>query len=448
MAILEIRELAKVRLLDAEYHIPTIALGPGECLAIFSQSAARVADFMRIVAGQLPPEGITVPPQYGCVKASVLDLGLEKLPIFVSGQRLYDGNSYKRIGFIDSDPESIIGRTVQEEYFYALVAGGGRAEKRLAGLDLRPFDLSDKLDLKTIYLSGGEKQKLQTAGALAGSDKQLVVADLSTSNLDNEFVKWFLQEINGFCRDAGAVVISGLRREQFATLTNTTIHYLVLEENSAVISCIERDPDITTYPALDDEQQQLQKKLKQRNLHNSFVVDYKGVRRRGITATVTLLIRAGEIVRLTGPNGSGKTTIGNIIMGLVPDRELVGSKKIGTGIKPAIARQFPDRSLIGRNIKDELPSEKLRHLCGLNNDDLARNPRDLSFGTRKLITVASTLLVAHGLAILDEPTCGMNFTQKQRFVELLNEFQETAVLIITHDEGLAKIGREVQMGGS
>lgn len=446
MAVFEIREHVRIQLQHAKFIIDQIAVEPGQCLAILGDSTARVPDFMRLIGGQLPREGIPIPPEAGRVKSGILDLNLKALPIFVAGEQLYSDDTLLGIGYIDSDPDSIIGRTVLEEYFHALVAGGAEAEDQLAALDLRPFGLSDKLTRETRVLSGGEKHRLQTAGALAG-DKKLVIADLSASNLDEDFVVWFLERMDGFCREGGVLIVAGLRWEQIRRLGNATLRNLVLESFQSEIRAREHAPNSTVVPFLEYKQGELKRAFKdqERKTSDTTLIRFSGVRRRNITAAVSFELRTGEIVRLTGRNGIGKTTVGDILMGRVSRREVVGNVYQAPEVRPAISRQFPDRCMIGTTIEDELPWPDLRQMCGICGGDLRKDPRDLPFGVRKLISVATTLQVAHLVAILDEPTCGMDFNQKKQFVELLNKFSDRAVLLITHDEALEGIGREVHI---
>jgi len=115
-------------------------------------------------------------------------------------------------------------------------------------------------------------------------------------------------------------------------------------------------------------------------------------------------------------------------------------------IKPIMATQSPSEMLLGLDLVSELPVTKLRELCGLAGEDVERlDPRGFSYGTQKLIGIANALRLSTGLAILDEPTSGLDFEQKKRFVELLNQFPDLAILIITHDSLVEVLGRVVKM---
>jgi ABC-type phosphonate transport system ATPase subunit len=62
-----------------------------------------------------------------------------------------------------------------------------------------------------------------------------------------------------------------------------------------------------------------------------------------------------------------------------------------------------------------------------------------------LLNIATNLFLSKKLVILDEPTCGMDFPSKIRFVDLINAFPELAMLIITHDQAIEGLGKRIEM---
>ena len=78
-------------------------------------------------------------------------------------------------------------------------------------------------------------------------------------------------------------------------------------------------------------------------------------------------------------------------------------------------------------------------------DHDSRQPDTLPRARRKLLSIAIALRLSKRLAILDEPTCGMDLPSKEAFVALLNEFPDLAVLLITHDSALDGLGQKSTM---
>jgi len=160
-----------------------------------------------------------------------------------------------------------------------------------------------------------------------------------------------------------------------------------------------------------------------------------------------------------GRNGSGKTTLLRSMMGLTPVSN--GSVHIGkrdarrsrpdelAGIVGYVPQQ-PGRLLFAESLRDEL-SFTLRHrpvertwparnpgdvLATLGLEGLEdRNPRDLSVGQRERAALASVLVGAPKVLLLDEPTRGMDAGRKRALARILEKERAAgaAIVMATHD---------------
>lgn len=443
--VLEVREPLRVNLPRAVFQVQPFSINAGDLVAVFGCAEAWVSEFLRFLGGQFSPEGMDMPPAEGEIKSTFVDFGLAQLPIFLGGARLYGQAPIERVlGFIDSDPDqSIIGRTVLEEYYYSLIASGADAEAQIAALQLRSYGLSEKLAVPSSALSGGEKQRLSAAGAFAGSPL-LVVADLSASSLDSSFIETLVKALAEFCRSGGAAVVSGLRWEELSALPGINVRPWFVEQQSSELRVREQVPPRSAFPTLESERRYLAGRLVDRNIGER-VVSFDEVHRKDRTEAASFAIEAGEIVRLVGYNGSGKTTLGHILVGRTNKRSVRGKVEMAAGAVPSMAPQFPARGLLGTNVQNEIPVRALQALCGVEGL-LDEDPRELPFATMKLLTVATALVSSRRLVVLDEPTCGMDYQHKKRVVDLINHFEELAILLITHDPALEGVGRQVQLG--
>jgi energy-coupling factor transport system ATP-binding protein len=73
-------------------------------------------------------------------------------------------------------------------------------------------------------------------------------------------------------------------------------------------------------------------------------------------------------------------------------------------------------------------------------------PRYLSIGEQQKAALATVLAIEPQILILDEPTHGMDYKQKNLFMEFLNEYrkQGNAVILISHDvETIAKFSERI-----
>jgi len=174
---------------------------------------------------------------------------------------------------------------------------------------------------------------------------------------------------------------------------------------------------------------------------------------------IDLKITDGEVVAVMGENGAGKTTLVKTFNGLLmPSAGRVKVDGVDTH-DSSVAKlsrdvglvfQNPDHQLFSETVREEL-AFSLRNF-GYEEDtidrrvasiletlDLARfaesSPFVLSGGERKRVALAAVLVWNPKHIILDEPTIGQDYQQKDRlrnFIIQLNA-QGKTVIIITHD---------------
>ena len=166
---------------------------------------------------------------------------------------------------------------------------------------------------------------------------------------------------------------------------------------------------------------------------------------------------AGELVTLVGRNGAGKTTITKIINGLLKPTE--GSVTIdGVDTKSLrisqIAKyvstlfQNPDRqlcketvleevtlscTLIGQN-EDEAKAHAMEIIDELELDPEA-SPFMLSRGQRQMVALAATVVTHPKILVLDEPTCGLDYKECMRIMQVVERLRKNGccVIMVCHD---------------
>jgi energy-coupling factor transporter ATP-binding protein EcfA2 len=156
---------------------------------------------------------------------------------------------------------------------------------------------------------------------------------------------------------------------------------------------------------------------------------------RRVLDGVSLELRRGEVVALTGPNGSGKTTVAKIAAGLLDP---------ATGVvehaRAAYLSQDPGRYVVAERADEEvaLAADLERARAALGRVGLeqhaGRHPRDLSSGERERLALAAVLVTDPELLVLDEPTRGVDAERKAELARLLrSEAPRRATLVVTHD---------------
>jgi len=180
---------------------------------------------------------------------------------------------------------------------------------------------------------------------------------------------------------------------------------------------------------------------------------------------LNLETRHGEIHSILGTNGTGKSTLASVILGLSGYRDIRGkiifngeditgfpvSERARRGI--TMAWQEPARfeglsvaeylSLGQRSADDTLSPRECLMKVGLAPGNYLTRAVDstLSGGERKRIELASVLAMRPKLAILDEPDSGIDALSIDYVVEVIRTFSRngTTVLLITHHEEVAEI---------
>ena len=152
-----------------------------------------------------------------------------------------------------------------------------------------------------------------------------------------------------------------------------------------------------------------------------------------------LSIRAGQRIALTGPNGTGKTTLVRTIAGKL--HPLAGSLKLGVTVKLGYMAQEQELLNPGLNALqtiqsiapfNETEARNFLHYFLFKGDDALRPTRELSFGERARLQLG--LLVAQGCTflLLDEPINHLDIPSRARFEEALANFKGT-ILAVVHD---------------
>ena len=172
-----------------------------------------------------------------------------------------------------------------------------------------------------------------------------------------------------------------------------------------------------------------------------------------------LTIRKGEMLSIVGTNGAGKSTFSKAICGFVDPQQgklTLGDTDLRTlSIKERADRigyvmQNPNQMICEVQIFDEVAlglrnrgvSEnqvKIRveaalKICGLY--PFRKWPVSaLSYGQKKRVTIASILVMAPDIILLDEPTAGQDFAHYTEIMDFLRDLNQKGitVVLITHD---------------
>jgi len=175
------------------------------------------------------------------------------------------------------------------------------------------------------------------------------------------------------------------------------------------------------------------------NIRN-LTFSYDGV--KNIYENFSLNIKRGEVVCIVGPSGSGKSTLFELITkNLKPKSGTIDTGRVSQIFQDPYNSFHPTFSIINQ-IKDITPLENIDSLCQELNLDtklLKKKPHLLSGGQLQRCSILRAILMKPDLILADEPTSALdNITQLEVMKLLLKFLDKTGILLITHDESLAK----------
>jgi energy-coupling factor transport system ATP-binding protein len=175
---------------------------------------------------------------------------------------------------------------------------------------------------------------------------------------------------------------------------------------------------------------------------------------------ITLSVSAGEFVAVLGATGSGKTTLGKLINGLIlatSGEVAIDGLKINLHQTGLLARrtvgtifQNPDNQLVATTVEDDvafgpenmgIPREEIHArideaLAKVDMEEYRNcDPHQLSAGQKQRVAIAGALAMCPRYLVLDEPTSLLDPRGRREVLKILNEIrtkESVGIVYITH----------------
>ena len=177
---------------------------------------------------------------------------------------------------------------------------------------------------------------------------------------------------------------------------------------------------------------------------------------------VSLKIEENLITGLIGHTGSGKSTLVQLLNGLLKPTEgnvfVDGEdiwkkpKKISNvRFKVGMVMQYPEYQLFADTVKEDiaygpknmgLSAEEIEkrvaesaEFCGLDKETLSKSPFDLSGGQKRRVALAGVMAMNPKILILDEPAAGLDPKGRREILGGIKKYREksgTTVVIVSH----------------
>lgn len=399
------------------------------------------------------------------------------------------------MGVVFDDPDSqLFMPQVEDEVRFSLQARNMPSGKADVEKALKRLGIDHLLKRSTHELSGGEKQKLAIAAALA-VNPDVFLFDEPTSQLDPRSTLEIYAILKELKAEGKTIILIEQKIEDIIDIVDR----IAVIDHGRLIACgAPREAlqsralyDIMPYPcvsrlamelnsdrmllSIDEGRRFLEARgirLKPgsgngRNIDseakpvlqvNDLRFGYNG---NDVLKGISFTVMPGEVVAILGRNGSGKTTTLKNIIGLLKPREngmvlLNGQDVRNMKVEEAahyagFLFQNPDNMLFAETVMEEVifspanlgfadaPERAIKALeeVGLL-DKKAEYPRYLGNGEKLRLCVASILAMGPRLIILDEPTTGLDDNECDRLMEVVLKLKAdgVAVIMVSHDMNL------------
>ncbi len=189
---------------------------------------------------------------------------------------------------------------------------------------------------------------------------------------------------------------------------------------------------------------------------------------------VSLSIEQGELIGIIGHTGSGKSTLVQMLNGLIKPSQgqvLLGGKNIWENPKKirdirfrvGMVFQYPEYQLFEETVYKDiafgaankgLTGDELDHavrraaeFTGLRPDMLEKSPFDLSGGEKRRAAIAGVIAMNPEVLILDEPTAGLDPMGRELLLSQIIHYHKekgNTVLLVSHSmEDIARVADRV-----
>ena len=431
-----------------QLHQISLDIAAGEIIVMTGPSGSGKSSLTRVINGLIPYfyEG---------------DLSGE---VFVDGKLLNEIPSWERgkiVGNVFQDPRS--------QFFANEVAGEiafgcenyGYSHEEIQNNVYRSaehMNILDILENSLHSLSYGMRQKVAIASAEA-IQPEIYVMDEPSANLDIESTYRFADIIRGLKKQGKTIIIAEHRLYYLMGLADRFLcvrNGQIVKEFSAVQMKELSKKEIHTLGLRTPDLNKMEYISHESVATDEVVLEVKAVCKcfgtKKVANNLQIQCRRGEIIAIIGPNGTGKSTLGRILAGLLKEDSgevvLFGKKckpkeRLG---KVWYIPQDLDSQLFGEDLLDELTtgSEMNKERETKAKEILTalelipfikQHPSTLAGGQKQRLALGVALMHDAPIIVLDEPTSGLDGTNMRHVSSMIRKLAKMGrtILVITHD---------------
>lgn len=358
------------------------------------------------------------------------------------------------------------------------------------------FQLENIIDKKTVNLSGGEKQKVALAGAVI-TEPDIILLDEITEMWDKITKDKMNRIIENFLKDGKTVVSVTHNSEEIRKSDNVIF---ITEERKIITGAFDEISQIlqkgenkeinhkmiSEYPA-DLKETSIKEENIKIKVSN---VNYYYEKERNVIDNLSVNIPKDSITAITGKSGAGKTTLIEIISGLIflgenfsgeieysfrsenteneklllykniSERDLseirkrmgivfqnTGEQFFSGTVKEELEYNIMKKHKIKNRKSKELSTKELSNrineiaeIFEYDEKFLMKSPFVLSGGEKKMLGLALAVCLEPEILLLDEPTGALDYNTTVKFMKIVEKMKKdgTTVILVTHDENIIK----------
>ncbi len=429
-------------------------------------------------------------------------VGLEKIDdgeIFIDNEKLlYERDELykirKKTGIVFQESnEHIIGETVAESLIFGMENNRIPLEKMKKNMSkyIKLFQLEDIINKKIVNLSGGEKQKVALAGAVI-TEPDIILLDEITEMWDKITKDKMNGIIENFLRNGKTVVSVTHNSEEIRKSDNvvfiTEEKKIITGKFDEISQMIQKDEnEEISHKMISEYYADLKEtSIKEENIKIKIEnVSYYYEKERNVIDNFSVNIPKDSIIAITGKSGAGKTTLIEIMSGLIFlgenfsgeieyrfRSENTGNEKLllyknisekdlseirkrmgivfqNTGeqffsgtVQEELEYNIMKKYKI-KNRKSEELSNRINEIAEIFEYDekfLMKSPFVLSGGEKKMLGLALAVCLEPEILLLDEPTGALDYNMTIKFMKIVEKMKKegTTVLLVTHHENIVK----------
>ncbi len=171
---------------------------------------------------------------------------------------------------------------------------------------------------------------------------------------------------------------------------------------------------------------------------------YKSFDGKQVLKDFSLEVKKGEKICIMGKSGCGKTTVINLLLGLIaPDAGEVKNPYTAAPVfqENRLCENFSSLANVKMVLPDKSKNTAAELLRELElGDDMLRPVNELSGGMKRRVAIARALAADKELLLLDEPFKGLDEATRARVADVINlKAADKTVVLVSHDPDEAEL---------